>query len=383
MVPKGDVTGVPGIAGGTLDQAQLERDAFRLAAIVRWSDDAIVSKDLNGIIQTWNAGAERIFGYTAAEAIGRSILLIIPEDRHPEETEVLARIRAGQSIEHFETVRCRKDGTLIDISLTTSPILDPTGAIIGASKIARDITEQKRLQRSIEEASRAKDEFLAALSHELRTPLNTVLGYSTMLKERIVTDEQRAKALDIISRSAEVLTRLVNDVLDTSRIITGKTRLALQPCDVGALVAEAMDAARPAIDAKNLTLTSDVRRVPMVMADPDRLRQIFWNLMSNAVKFTPANGRITVTVEAMGSSIRVAVEDTGQGIPAEALPLVFHRFYQLDSSSSRTHGGLGLGLALARHFVELHGGQISATSPGVGQGSTFEVLLPGGSKEEG
>jgi PAS domain S-box-containing protein len=364
----------------TRDRRQLERDAFRLAAIVESSDDAVVSKDLNGVIQTWNKGAERIFGYTAAEAVGSSILIIIPEERHSEETEVLSRIRAGRG-SHFETVRRRKDGTLIDISLTTSPIFDATGTVIGASKIARDITEQKRLQRQAEEASRAKDEFLATLSHELRTPLNTVIGYTAMLKERILKPDQYEKALEVISRNASALENLVNDVLDTSRIISGKITLHCQDCDIRQIATEVMDAVRPAVQAKNLTLTSHMSAVPSVHCDPDRLRQILWNLLSNAAKFTPPGGRIMVTVAPSGDFVHLTVADTGIGIPREALALVFHRFWQLDSSQSRAHGGLGLGLALARHFVELHGGQISATSPGVGQGATFEVLLPG--KEEG
>ncbi len=371
-----DVIGVSRIARDVSERRQMERDALRLAAIVRSSHDAIIGKDLKGIIQTWNKGAELIFGYTPEEAIGRSILMIIPEERHQEEDHVLSRICAGEAVEHFETVRRRKDGTLIDISLTVSPIMTASGEIIGASKIARDVTEQKRLRRDIEAASRAKDEFLATLSHELRTPLNTVLGYTSMLKENMLTEEQRSRAIEVIGRNAETLTQLVNDVLDTSRIITGKIRLDLRPSDVGIIANEATDVVRPALEAKALTLITSIEPNQIVRGDPDRLRQILWNLLSNAVKFTPSGGRITLSVAPAGGYVRTTVEDTGSGIPAESLPFIFHRFWQGDASGTREHGGLGIGLALARHFVELHGGQISAHSEGLGHGTCFEVLLP-------
>ena len=373
----GQIIGASRIARDMSERRRIERDALRLAAIVESSNDAIVSKDLNGIIQTWNRGAERIFGYTAAEAVGQPILIIIPEDRYDEEADVLARIRAGDPVEHFETVRRRKDGTLLDISLRVSPIRTATGQIIGASKIARDITEQKRLQQEAAAASRAKDTFLATLSHELRTPLNTVLGYTVMLKERVLSPAQREKALDVIGRNAETLTRLVNDVLDTSRIVTGKIRLEPVLCDLTAIVSEAVDMIRPTAETKGLTVVTRLEPSQMVNGDADRLRQIFWNLLSNAVKFTDTGGRIAIAVEPAGGSVRATVEDTGIGILAETLPLVFHRFWQGDSSRTREQGGLGIGLALARHFVELHGGQISVESAGRNQGARFEVLLPG------
>ena len=380
---QGEVIGASRIARDVSQRRLMERDAVRLAAIVESSNDAIISKDLKGIIQTWNVGAEHVFGYTAEEAIGRSILLIIPEDRHSEETEVLSRICAGEAMGHFETVRRRKDGTLIDISLRVSPIKLPSGQVIGASKIARDITEQKRLQREVAEASRAKDEFLATLSHELRTPLNTVLGYSAMLKEKALTKEQRDKAIGVIGRNAEALTQLVNDVLDTSRIVTGKLRLELRACDVSLVAGEALDAIRPALDAKGLVLESSIEPERFVQGDPDRLRQIFWNLLSNAVKFTPAGGRVALRVGSGGGFVRIVVQDTGVGLPAESLPLVFHRFWQGDPSGTREHAGLGIGLALSRHFVELHGGDIFARSPGPGKGATFEVVLPQRRDERG
>ena len=367
---------MPPLKDEPLGVSASERDSLRLAAIVEWSDDAIVSKDLDGIIQTWNRAAERLFGFPTAEAVGRSIKIIIPDERLAEEDMVLGRIRAGHTVDHYETVRRAKDGRLIDVSLTVSPIRLPNGTIIGASKIARDITEQKELRRAADEASQAKDHFLAMLSHELRTPLNAVLGYIDMLRNKVLPENQRERAIEIVARNAELLTRLVNDVLDTSRIVTGKLRMELQECDVSEVVTEVVESVRETANAKRVALNSEVTPHLYVNGDRDRLRQTLWNLLSNALKFTPAGGRVDVAVQAVGSSVSLTVRDTGAGLDAESLPYVFHRFWQAQSGGNHQSGGLGLGLALARHIVELHGGSISAKSPGVGQGSTFEIQLP-------
>ena len=239
-------------------KADRDQSAARLAAIVESSDDAIISKDLDGYITSWNAAAERMFGYTAAEIVGRHITTIIPAERHAEEDYVLGRIRAGLRTEHFETVRRRKDGTLIDISLTVSPIRSSSGEVIGASKIARDITEDKALRRAAAEASRAKDEFLATLSHELRTPLNTLLGYTQMLQTESLDQAAARKALRAMARNGQALADLVNDVLDASRIVTGKMRLQLQPIEIRPILEEAVETIRPATFAKSLELEISV-----------------------------------------------------------------------------------------------------------------------------
>ncbi len=352
----------------------------RLAAIVASSDDAIVSKDLTGRIMSWNAAAERMFGYTAAEAVGQSITLVIPTERLNEEVEVLTRIRAGLSVDHFETVRRHKDGHLIDISLTVSPIRGADGEVVGASKIARDITEQRRQRAIVEQASRLKDEFLAVLSHELRTPLNTVVGYARMLRreDRRMTTDVRDRALAALERNAEALALLVNDVLDTSRIVTGKLRLTLEQCTLEEVVLLAVDTIRPAAEAKGIALDVAPDRGLVVMADRDRLQQVLWNLLSNAIKFTPSGGQIKVRAKQQADSAAVIVQDTGIGIAPEDLPYVFQRFWQAHTGASREFAGLGIGLALARHLVELHGGDICAVSAGLGQGSTFTVALPTG-----
>ena len=351
--------------------------AARLAAIVASSDDAIVSKNLDGVIQTWNAAAERMFGYTADEAVGHHISLIIPDDRLSEEDHVLAQVRAGIGVAHYETVRRHKNGSFVEISLTVSPIRDDHERIVGASKIARDITEQNRLKRQAEEASRAKDEFLATLSHELRTPLNTVGGYIMMLRQRKLDEAQREKAFEVIARNADALTQLVSDLLDSSQVITGRIRMEFKPCDLSQLVRQALDNIRPAAEARQLRLEANLPPTFPYNGDPDRLLQILWNLLTNAVKFTPTGGRITATLEERPGIAHLTVKDTGVGIPEDALPRVFRRFWQGENSSAQdSSGGLGLGLALVRHFVELHGGTIRAASAGPGLGSTFTIELP-------
>lgn len=345
-----------------------------LAALVASSDDAIVSKDLNGVIQSWNRGAERIFGFTAEEAVGQPITIIIPPDRLHEEDRVLSQVRAGQIIDHFETVRRHKNGAPVYISLTVSPIHE-NGRIVGASKIARDITEQRRLREEAENAARQKDEFLATLSHELRTPLNTVLGYTSMLMKGSMEESQRARALEIVHRNAQALARLVGELLDTSRIVTGRIRLDVRSFDMSALVLEAIENISPSAETKGVRLDVAVPAGVAVYGDRDRLRQVLWNLLTNAVKFTPSGGRIDVQLSLADSdAIRLIVRDTGIGVMPEALPHLFERFWQAESGRAR--GGLGLGLALARTFVELHGGKIGAKSGGIGLGTEFWVELP-------
>lgn len=358
--------------------------ARRLAAIVESSDDAIISKNLNGIITSWNRAAEMMFGFTAEEQIGRSILTIIPPDRNNEEKDVITRIKRGEVVDHYETVRRRRDGTLFPISLTISPIRDESGTVVGASKIARDITERKRAEEAVdhalreaEDANRLKDEFLATLSHELRTPLNALVGFTRMLKSGIVAPDQQPRAHEILERNAAVLTRLVDDMLDVSSIISGKMRLTVQDVAMPRLVDEAVAMISPTADAKGVHVrtVSDLS-VPIVAGDPDRLQQVLWNLLANAVKFTPRGGHVQVELARVDDMVEVIVEDSGAGIAPAFLPFVFDRFRQANRQSSDGQGGLGLGLSICRHLVELHGGVITASSGGEGMGATFRVALP-------
>jgi signal transduction histidine kinase/ActR/RegA family two-component response regulator len=242
---------------------------------------------------------------------------------------------------------------------------------------ARLLEKEQRARAAAETASRAKDEFLAVLSHELRTPLNAVYGWARMLRTGEIQGEAVTRALDVIMRNANAQVQLIDDMLDVSRIVTGKMRLDIRPVDLTAVVEAALDAVRPAADAKGLRLQHalDPQAVG-ISGDPDRLQQVVWNLLINAVKFTPRGGRIQVFLQRVSSHVEIIVSDTGQGIPGDVLPHVFERFQQGDSTSTRQHTGLGVGLALVRHLVELHGGTVEAFSPGEGRGATFTVRLP-------
>jgi PAS domain S-box-containing protein len=674
---------------------------YWLSALIESADDAIISKTLEGIITSWNKGAERIFGYTAEEVLGKSITILIPNDHLDEEPKILARLRVGARIEHYETVRMRKDGRLLDVSLTVSPIIGPNGQIIGASKIARDITEQRRARRALdtaserlklalaaaqlgdwswdarsnlvtlsdtaaeifgvpagqqvsreemrkllepedrdstraavdkaladrtdyeveyrfkrpdksyvwisakgrgiyaddgtlvgqlgfvqdistrkrneqtlleqaealrtlneigkvisaeldlhktvqaltdaatgltgaqfgsffynvtneegssymlytlagaprelfdhlpmpratdlfgptfrgegvvrigdvkldprygknspyygmpddhlpvtsylavpvvsrsgevlgglffghseadvfterheiiiaglagpaaiamdnarlyeaakraraeaekaaadkerlyrqaEESSRLKEEFLATISHELRTPLSAILGWARMLRMGTLSEENAAKALDTIERNARAQAQLVDDLLDVSRIITGKLRMNVQPADPNSFIEAAVEAVKPAAEAKGVRMHKVIDTGPVsIPGDPVRLQQVVWNLLSNAIKFTPRGGHVQIRSERVNSHLEIIVSDTGQGISQDFLPHVFDRFRQADQKTSRNHGGMGLGLAIVRHLVEMHGGTVRAQSEGEGRGSTFTVMLP-------
>jgi len=373
------------------DRRDAEEARALLASIIDSSEDAIISKNLDGIVTSWNAAAERMFGYTAAEAIGRSITFIIPSERRGEEIMILSRLRRGDRIEHFETERIAKDGRLVPISLTVSPVRDRHGEIIGASKIARDVSERLRTdtararllssERSAREraqsSSRAKDEFVAIISHEIRQPLNAILGWAQMLRQGALDAAATPRALDSIERNARAQVKLLEDLLDISRAITGKLRMDARPIDVGRSLEAAVESVRPAADAKSITIELNGEpRVNWVTGDPDRLQQILWNLLSNAVKFTPEHGRVTAKIQRVNSQVEITVSDSGVGISAEFVPFVFERFAQGNMTGTRVHGGLGLGLAIVRHLVELHGGTVSAASAGEGQGATFTVMLP-------
>ncbi|MCU1382983.1 MAG: hypothetical protein JWL71_1680 [Acidobacteria bacterium] len=549
-----------GVVIGASKIARDIRDRKRLAAIVESSDDAIISKTLNGIVTSWNPAAERMFGYTAEEMIGQSIRRIIPADRQSEEDEVVASIRGGRKVDHFETIRQHKNGSFIPISLTVSPIHDERGFVVGASKIARDIRERKaaeaertrllalaeqnaaitntlneigaavasaldrqavvqkvtdaatqvtgaafgaffynvvnrqgeaytlytisgvpreafatfpmprntqvfeptfrgteplrsdditkdpryghsapyhgmpaghlpvrsylavpvktrsgeplgglffghpepgrftadheriaigiaswasvalenaRLYLAAQDASQLKDEFLATLSHELRTPLNAILGYARMMRAGILPAAKLPRAFETIERNAASLTVIVEDVLDVSRIISGKMRLNVEPVDLAAVARNSVEAVLPAAAAKGVTVECALdEQTGPVPGDPERLQQVVWNLLSNAVKFSVAGGKVHVALSRTGAHATLTITDTGIGIAPEFLPHIFERFRQADAGTTRERGGLGLGLAIAQQLIEMHGGTIVGTSAGVGRGASFTLSLP-------
>jgi two-component system, chemotaxis family, CheB/CheR fusion protein len=353
-----------------------------LGAIVDSSDDAIISKDLNGIITSWNKGAEHLFGYTPSEAVGQPITMLIPADRLDEETHILERLKAGARVEHFETIRVRKDGSRRDVSLTISPVKSADGQIIGASKIARDITERRRAEEALrhakqtaEAASRAKDEFLAMLGHELRNPLGAIHGAVSVLDLKGKADDETAQLREILHRQAAHLTRLLDDLLDVTRLATGKIELQRRPVDLqtvaeGALrsLAEGGKAAQHAISFMGQTLWVD--------GDPTRLEQVIFNLLDNAVKYTPPDGRIMITIAEAGGLAVLRIADTGVGMTEEFVSRVFEPFAQAHQTLDRARGGLGLGLTLVKRLVELHGGAVAAHSRGLGRGTEVLVQLP-------
>ncbi len=568
-----------GSAPSSAESEALAQVQAHLAAIVESSEDAIASKTLEGIVTSWNAAAERLFGYTAAEMVGRSILTIIPEELQYEEAEILSKLRAGQRIERYETTRLHKSGRRLEISLTISPIRDKSGRVIGAAKIAHDITERRRIERALkyeaealetlnrvgqavaaqldlerivqlvtdaatqltgaafgaffynvkqdesywlyalsgapresfssfpmprntevfgptfrgqgvvrsddirkdpryghnapyngmppghlpvssylavpvvlpagevigglflghpnpgvfterserlavgiaaqasiamanarlfqsllareeqlkqaaeerdrllesERAARSqaerlghlKDEFLATLSHELRTPLNAIQGWAILLRRNPGNAEELEHGLETIERNVRAQTQIVNDLLDVSRIVSGKIHLEVQPMQLHEVIANAIESIRQTADARRIRIRSMLdSSIGSIRGDPNRLQQVLWNLLSNAVKFTPAGGSVQVVLERVNSHAEIVVEDTGIGIQAEFLPLVFERFRQGDASITRRHGGLGLGLSIVKTLVELHGGSVRVKSAGENQGSTFVVALP-------
>ena len=378
---RGRVIGASKIARAIGERRRADEALARLAAIVKSSDDAIVSKTLDGVITSWNGGAEKLFGYPAAEAIGQSIFLIVPPDRHAEEERVLERVRRGEAVEHFETVRRRKDGSLVDVSLTVSPVTDSRGRVVGASKIARDIAERKRVEREraqlyedAQQANRTKDEFIAMLGHELRNPLGAISSAVHLLELADTVNPRTALARDVIARQTRHLSRLVDDLLDVVRVMTGKVLLERQPLDLADVVQRHVNSLRATGTMQDHQV--EVHATPVwVDADVVRLEQVIGNLVSNALRYTPAGGRITISVAPAGADAVLTVEDTGVGIPRHLVDRVFEMFVQGERRLDRAQGGLGIGLTLVRRLVELHGGSAVAASEGRNRGSRFTVSL--------
>ncbi len=371
---------------GTLAELALVRVAYheeqaRLASIVDSSHDAIIGATLDGTITNWNAGAQALYGYTAEEVIGRPISVLVPPDHPDEVPAILERIGGGERVAQYETVRQTKSGRHVDVSLTVSSIRSGDGAIVGASSIARDISERKRMTRDLAhahqqavEASRLKSEFVATMSHEIRTPMNGVIGMTGLLLATDLSPAQREYA-QTVRHSGEALLAVINDILDFSKIEAGRMELEVIDFSVCTAVEEVADLLSGPAHEKGLELLTVVDpQIPPVAGDPGRLRQVLVNLLGNAVKFTE-EGEIAVRaelVEATGETVLVRFEvvDTGVGVPSEVRPRIFSSFTQADASTTRRYGGTGLGLAISKQLVELMGGDIGLESE-VGKGTRF------------
>lgn len=348
-------------------KAAEERSA-KLVAIIESSDDAIVSKTLESMVTSWNDSAERIFGYTAAEMIGQSILKIIPPDRTHEETQILNRLKKGERMEHFETKRLRKDGNLIDVSLTISPIKDPAGNIIGLSKIARDITEKKQEEQR-------KNDFVAIVSHELKTPLTSITGYIQLLlgKSKREGNEQYSNILTRVDVQARKMAVMIQDFLDLAKMEDGKIQLNLEIYDIKELIEEITSDPQFISSRHQLKLT--VPANAMIQADRGKIGQVLINLLGNAIKYSPNGGTITIGTTIEGEQVKIYVNDQGLGISPLHQKRLFDRFYRINDDRIKSVSGFGLGLYLVAEILRYHGSNISLTSE-EGVGSTFYFNLP-------
>jgi PAS domain S-box-containing protein len=386
----------PGASSADLKPKRERRagTAAHLRSILDAALDAVVGMDATGRVTFWNPRAEQIFGWTRDEAVGQMMSeMIIPPGHRAAHAAGLERfLRTGEARildRRVELTALRRDGTVFPVELAITHVAE--GGYHTFTAFVRDITGRKRAEEErermlavteaardqAEDANRAKDQFLAILSHELRTPLTSIVGWVYLLRSGAVDQGTLAKGLETIERNVMTQAQLVGDILDMSRIMSARLRLNPRPLELSPLIAAVLDSLLPAARAKSIRLLPvlDPSAGP-VLGDPDRLQQVVWNLVSNAIKFTPAGGQVQVRLSQDDGIARLAVQDTGMGIPPEFLPHVFEMFRQRDSSDTRPHGGVGLGLALVRQLVELHGGEVQADSAGEGQGATFTVTLP-------
>ncbi len=360
--------------------AELERANDLILTIAENAASSLLMLDERGIATYMNPAAIEETGYTLEEFARAPFhdVLHAPPERggHPIDACPIRSARQEMvALKRHLDLFVRKDGSTFPVSCSLSP-LQRDGRPAGAVVEFRDISDEQAAQKSLEDANRRKDQFLATLSHELRTPMTAVLGWSRMLKLGLSEEETR-EAIDAIEKSAEIQAQLIDDVLDVSRISAGKLTFHPGPVDVGSVVHAAMTTVHPAAAAKGIEILASVPpQLPHILGDEGRLQQVIWNLLANAVKFTARGGTITIRVVNQDSVIRIAVQDTGKGIDPAYLPHVFEAFSQEDSSTTRSHEGIGLGLSIARALVELHGGRIRVSSEGSGKGATFIVELP-------
>jgi PAS domain S-box-containing protein len=367
------------------------QERFRLL-VDNIKDYAIFMLDSQGRVASWNSGAEHTLGYTTEEILGQPAARFFVAggdgdrvlEREMEEAQATGRATSTGW-------RARKNGEHLYVEGVLSAVRDDDGRLLGYAKLMKDVTDKRRIETEreyllqsertargeAERSSRMKDEFLATLGHELRTPLNAILGWSQVLRRVDDVNAEVGEGLKVIERNARAQAQIIEDLLDMSSIISGKVRLDMRKVDLASVVDASVNAVRPAAEAKAIELKVALDPPSCaVRGDPNRLQQVFWNLLTNAVKFTPKQGRVSVTLAKVKSQLTVTVSDNGEGIDPAFLPYIFERFRQADASASRRHGGLGLGLSIVKQLVELHGGSIKASSKGNGAGSTFTVELP-------
>ena len=368
-----------------------ERDEQLRAVFAGVRDYAIFTVGIDGNIASWHEGAALMKGYTAEEAIGMPFATLFrQEDRDAGRPQFEMDVAARTGEYKGEGSRRRANGSHFDAAVVLTALRGPQGQLLGFLKLTQDISERRRVEREREDVLRnveaarveaerinhAMGEFLATISHELRTPLGAILGWAQVLDRQPSDAATVTHALEAITRNARAQVQLIEDLLDMSRIESGQLRLDMRPIEVGIVVTKAIDAILPAATAKGIRLDAVVGGVAVVSADPDRLQQVVWNLVSNAVKFTPNGGQVTLGVVVGVDDVKLSVSDTGEGIEPTFLLRMFDRFQQQDGSTTRRHGGLGLGLSIARQLTELHGGNLQGESAGLGKGSTFTVSLP-------
>jgi two-component system, chemotaxis family, CheB/CheR fusion protein len=356
----------------------------QIAALLESPEVAIFSKTLDGIIESWNPGAEQIYGYSADEAIGKSISILIPPESRNELPAIIERLKRGEPVRTYETVRMKKDGSRFDASISVAPVKDDRGWLTGAVAIARDISDRKRLERELQnrfaelsEIDRRKDEFLAMLAHELRNPLAPLQSALEILEMGVADSNMIEWAREVMERQVDQLARLVDGLLDVSRMMQGRIELHKEPAELATIVGRAVEMAQPLIDSRGHKLTVVLPPQPIwIEADELRLVQALTNLLNNAAKYAKTPGQIWLNVRAENDEAVVRIADTGLGIPAEMLEKIFDIFVQVNPTIARSDGGLGIGLTLVRRLVESHGGTVRAASAGADKGSEFEVRLP-------
>lgn len=393
----GTLVGGSKIARDITNQSKSARERAILAAIVDSSEDGIISKDLNSIVQTWNKGATEIFGYTAEEMIGKSIEILIPPEMPDEEPRLLEKLRKGEKITPYETIRLRKDGERIDVALTVSPIFGPTGEVIGASKIVRDITKNKRLRDendtlqaqllTLEETSRLKSSFISTVSHEIRAPLGGIIALAEILTQEEELPESAKSIADAVLEASQSLYSVLNELLDFSKVEAGKVNLEYRDFSLRSTIIDVIRMINPERTKKGLTLRSIVDPdIPeSISGDELRIRQILLNLASNAVKFSE-KGSVYISanlVEAKDNTLLIEfkVTDTGIGLSEDTIERLFQPYVQADPSTTRLFGGTGLGLSIAKSYVDLMGGDIGVQSK-KHEGSTFWFRVPFGRSKD-